>query len=464
MKTIDVCLAAALLFWALPGGSFAALGVFGLRCEYRVNPLGVDTVNPRLSWMLNSDEHDQRQTAYQIIAGTARGIADLWDSGKVASDQSVHVPYYGKPLYSGQRVYWNVRVWDKQGNPSARGREAFWEMGLLKSQDWGGKWIGLSLEPEYAQSRRFEKPWWIWRQEENPARAWLKKLVIKKRFKASKGTVYFWRSFVLANESVEKADFFLAAITTNKTWKVTKSGLPDSSITCAEELVLLGGQPWGDKPAHRRIVYSDLQEGEFYDARRELDGWARLGYSDKNWQFAQVLADYQGQFTAQSDEPVKIMATIKSVQLTEPEPGVFIFDLGQNIAGWTRLKVRGPRGARIKLRFAEMLNPDGMIYVDNLRQAEAADHYILKGRGIEAYEPCFTYHGFRYVEVRGYPGRPVLDSIEGRVVHSAMPTLPTNYCYKKAILRGCFRFAAGRRQSGSVGTAGCRQKDSKTQA
>lgn len=165
-------------------------------------------------------------------------------------------------------------------------------------------------------------------------------------------------------------------------------------------------------------------DGEEYDARMEPAGWSNVGFkpaSSKGWTAAQVVAAPKGEMSAQMAEPLRVVETVKPVKFWESQPGVYIYDLGQNMVGWCRLRVNGPAGTRVALRHAETLDKDGKLYVANLRSAAATDIYILKGsKTEEVWEPRFTYHGFRYVEVRGYPGKPMLSDIEGRVVHDAM--------------------------------------------
>jgi alpha-L-rhamnosidase len=158
-------------------------------------------------------------------------------------------------------------------------------------------------------------------------------------------------------------------------------------------------------------------DGEDYDARMELPGWSAPGFDGSKWQPAQGVTAPGGVLAAQMIEPIRVTETLKPIALTQPKPGVWIFDLGQNMVGWCRLKVSGPRGTEVSLRHAETLKTDGTLYLDNLRGAKVTDTYTLKGKGTEVYEPRFTYHGFRFVEVTGYPGKPGLSAIEGCVVH-----------------------------------------------
>jgi len=197
------------------------------------------------------------------------------------------------------------------------------------------------------------------------------------------------------------------------------------------------------------ILANNEYDGEEYDARRELPGWAEAGFNDAAWRPAQLVDAPAGTLSAQMAEPIRVTDTLRPVALTEPKPGVFIFDMGQNLVGWCRLAVRGPAGTRVALRHAETLLPDGTLYMANLRGAKVTDVYTLKGGGKELYEPRFTYHGFRYVEVTGFPGRPTLASVEGCVVNDdvasagaftcSQPTL--NAIYRNTLwgVRGNYR-------------------------
>jgi len=166
------------------------------------------------------------------------------------------------------------------------------------------------------------------------------------------------------------------------------------------------------------IRMSDLLMGEEYDARREMPGWSTAGFEDQDW--AAAVAEPLGTVpvVAQIGPSVRQVTEVPARALRQVPSGAWIFDLGQNIVGWARLEVEGPAGAAVRLRFVEMLNPDGTIYTVNLRGARATDTYILKGGGLETWEPSFTTHGFRYVEVAGFPGRPRLGSVTGIVVSS----------------------------------------------
>lgn len=180
--------------------------------------------------------------------------------------------------------------------------------------------------------------------------------------------------------------------------------------------------------AYGPIREGDVQQGETYDARREMPGWDAPGFDESNWQPVTVAKEIAIPIGVSPCPPVRTQGELVPVRMTEPKPGVYIFDLGQNIAGWVRIKCRGPAGTKITLRHSGMLNPDGTLYTDYLREARAIDAYYLKGTDEETWEPSTTYHGFQYVEVTGYPGAPSLDSVRGIVCHSDLDVVGTFEC------------------------------------
>ena len=183
--------------------------------------------------------------------------------------------------------------------------------------------------------------------------------------------------------------------------------------------ILFSNDTWkitSDGPIRANNEY----DGEEYDARLELDGWNQVAYSDAAWQAAELVDAPTGRLSAQMNGPIRVVHEMKPVKITQPRPGVYVFDMGQNMVGWCRMHVAGTRGTRIRLRHAETLRDDGMLYTDNLRSARATDIYVLRGSVAESYQPRFTYHGFRYVELTGFPGTPTLSTIVGQVVHDAL--------------------------------------------
>ncbi|MGE4587942.1 MAG: glycoside hydrolase family 78 protein [Mangrovibacterium sp.] len=195
---------------------------------------------------------------------------------------------------------------------------------------------------------------------------------------------------MLLNLEISYADGSREVIRTDNSWKGTANG-----------------------PIRSNNEY----DGEEYDARKEMPGWSKAGFDDSNWLTAEYVQEPRGEFEAQLNPNMKVMKNLKPVSLNEVRPGVFILDMGQNMVGWLRMKVSGKSGEQISIRFAEILNEQGEPVRANLRDARATDVYILKGEGEEIWEPSFVYHGFRYAEITGYPGKPALSDFEGRVIY-----------------------------------------------
>ena len=168
-------------------------------------------------------------------------------------------------------------------------------------------------------------------------------------------------------------------------------------------------------------MHAEIYNGEVYDARLEPTGWDQPSFSDARWSAAAVESTPQAALVAQDFQPMRVEQSLKPETMTNPAPGVYIFDLGQNMVGWERLHVSGRAGTKVQLRFGEVLQSNGQLYTDNLRTAEATDTYTLRGQGNEVFEPHFTFHGFRYIEITGYPGTPSKDAVEGVVFHTDAP-------------------------------------------
>lgn len=409
-----------------------------LRCEYALNPLGIDAVHPRLSWLLTADRRNQEQQAYQILAAsTAEHLAgsrpDLWDSGIVLSADSL-VEYAGPPLVSGQRVYWQVRAWDRDGQAGPFSEPAWFEMGLLQPADWHADWIGFpgawpGKAIYFRRDFQLEKP-------VQRARVYMvglgwselsvNGLKVNDRVLDPPQSNYSKR-VLYSTDAIE--DFLQAGQNTigvvcGSGWYGAIRLLLQLNLTYTDgstETIVTETcypQPWlvSTGPIQENSIY----DGELYDACLEYPGWDRPDHAPQNRLVAACVDGPAGMQVAAALEPIRVVETLPPQAITQPQPGVYVIDLGQNIAGWARLRVRGERGTRISLRFAEMLYPDGTINQENLRNARAEDIYILKGDGQETWEPRFTYHGFRYIQVSGYPGEFTADSVVGRVVRSAV--------------------------------------------
>ena len=634
-----LCLAAAvLLLFCSPAPSLAkpytgkGLKAGYLRCEYRIDPLGIDETAPRLSWVVQSGERGQRQSAYRLLVASTPALlkhdqGDLWDSGKLDTDNTIGAAYQGKALSSGERCFWKVKVWDKDGRESAWSKPACWTMGLLQPGDWHARWIGYD-KPH--QETLTEAPLggaqWIWDAAVPAGKAPKGRRLLVHRFALSPGTkvshavlyataddaMQFslnghvrlitqpahegWRvaqHIDVANalrpgpnelrvlvENAEESPAGLISrlvITTDKgqnevqvtdgSWKCLanpgddwlKAPLDYAALPAVRVVADYGAEPWGrikfsktflpppsylrtqfsvDKPlAHatlyatalglvdmhlngqrvsddfftpgwtdykKRVCYrtydvthllhrganalgavladgwfsgyigyrgdrdhygkrprlraqlhleyadgssadigtgpdwkattgpereADFLQGETYDARLERPDWCQPGCDLSGWEPVVVGSDEVHPLVqAHPGEPVRAIHEFQTQSITEPKPGVYVLNLGQNFAGVARLKLSGKPGQRITLRFAERLNPDGTVYTTNLRSARATDTYICKGQGTETWRPRFTFHGFQYVELSGLDKKPGRDTITGVALSSDTPVVGEFQC------------------------------------
>ncbi len=439
-----------------------------LRCEYLVDPLGIDERAPRLSWQLVSEARGARQLAYRVRVASsasllAEGTADLWDTGRIESAQTTHVVYAGTTLTSRATCHWSVEVWpvwersvgsvrSVQSVGSILSSPARWTMGLLAPADWAARWIAadpqlLTLDPA-AITPTLTEPG-------TPA-VFARTFALPTHAAPVRATVYASGRGVFelrANHQRVTDDLFApewtdydkrihyrtyditallrpGANTLSATlgdgwwsgyvgWQETRGryGSLENSFLAQLEIELTDGSRFtlGTDASWQcstgPILSSDFQMGEIYDARRDVGPDLP----------AREVAPPSAPLVAQRSEPVRITETLTPVSQKEINPGVFLYDLGQNISGWVRLRVDAPAGTRVQLRHGERLNADGTLYTANLRRAKATDVYICRGGGVEIYEPHFTFHGFQYVELTGLPATPLADAITACVIHSATP-------------------------------------------
>ncbi|KAA6344990.1 hypothetical protein EZS27_007415 [termite gut metagenome] len=454
----------------------APMELTGLRCEMLNNPLGIDCSNPRLSWEIIGLQRDIHQTEYHIIVASSpeklnNDEGDLWDSGAVSSDLSSQIAYGGKALESRAQCFWKVKVTTNKGE-SAWSKPARWTMGLLNDSDWQAQWTGLDKSFEYDRpdaphtrlsARYFRKEFTsestikravlyisglglyklyingkeIGEQELSPTPTDYTKSIKYNTFDVTKniqkktntlgivlgngrfftmrpkGVKHFGFPKMIMQLEIEYADGNKQTVISDTTWKVTADG---------------------------PIRANNEFDGEEYDANKEMPGWNKNGFNADNWLQAEQTDSPGGALKAQINPNIRVMEIIKPIAITEPEPGKYILDMGQNMVGRLKIRTNGKKDDCVTLRFAETLKPDGTLYLDNIREAEVTDKYTLKGVSGESWEPVFTYHGFRYVEITGYPGKLSLNNFEGKVLYDEMETTGTfetsnsvlNQIYKNA--------------------------------
>ncbi len=434
--------AAAPSFASAPEGP-GPLAPTALRCEYLDNPLGVDVPKPRFFWVVEHPERGQVQSGYEVIVSTDPKAAagDIWESGKVVSAKSTQVVFAGKSLESGKSYFWKVRTWDREGREGPWSDTARFDTGLFNRSDWKGAWIGKKnqLRKEFALKGRVKR-----------ARAHIAGLgYYELRLNGRKAgnhvldpawTTYDKRVLYVTYDvtSFVRDGANTVAVILGNGWYKSRAFLLQINIELEDGTMtsVVSDASW--KAADGPIFEDSIYNGESYDARRETPGWDQPGFDDKEWPAVEAVKAPAGVLSAQMMPAIQVVDTLVPLKMSNPRPGVYVFDMGQNFSGWARLRVEGPQGTDVRLRFAELLYDDGTLNQENLRSAQAEDHYILKGEGEEMWEPRFTYHGFRYVEVTGFPGTPKLDSVRGRVVHSAVKPIGS-FAASKDILNGLQR-------------------------
>jgi alpha-L-rhamnosidase len=433
--------------------STSSLKLENLLVENQINPVGIDSRQLRLSWQIISAGRGVRQSAYQIrvaesSADLGRERSLLWDTGKVVSDQSVHVVYQGPALKSGQRRYWQVRVWDAQDKPSPWSAPAYWEMGLLEPSDWQAEWI----EPDIAEDTTTSQPCPLLRKEftlqgtVKSARVYVTCLGLYEMELNGRrvGDQVFTPGWTSYGKRLQYQTYDVTpqlqpgknaiGVTLGDGWYRGYSSWDMRRNLYGEKLALLlqlhivyqdgstqiiaTDDTW--KASTGPILSSDIYNGEIYGARLEKKGWSAPNFNDAGWSDVKRIEHSKSILVAPAGPPVRKIQEIKSVAILKTPAGETVFDMGQNIVGWVRLKVQGKAGATVTLHHTEVLDKDGNFYRDNLRKAEQKIQYTLKGNGLEIYEPHFTFQGFRYVRVAGFPGEPALENLTGIVIHSAM--------------------------------------------
>jgi alpha-L-rhamnosidase len=431
-----------------------------LRCEMLTSPIGVDVTQPRLSWQLSGKTRNIQQVAYQVLVAStpeklARQEGDIWNSGKVASNQSIHVVYKGKPLTSRMACYWKVKVWTNKGETESLPH--YWSMGLLSPNDWKAKWIGLEKAMPWDSITQFSRL-----SARYFRKTFTQPLAVKKAMVYVSGLGLYelfingqrigdqvmapaatdYTKSILYNTydvttQLKKGDNVIAVLLGNgrfftmrqnyKPKKIKTFGYPrlllqlDIEYSNGTKKSIVTDGSWkmtADGPIRTNNEY----DGEEYDATKEMTGWNNTGFNDNSWQQPQILPVPTARVTAQMNEPIKTMLTIKPVNISTVKPGVFMLDMGQNMVGRLQMRVKANKGQQVQLRFAESLQPNGELYVANLRDAKVTDRYTAKGSGTETWQPTFVYHGFRFVEITGYPGTPTVDDFEGKVIYDDLAT------------------------------------------
>ncbi|HEY0677487.1 MAG TPA: family 78 glycoside hydrolase catalytic domain [Chitinophagaceae bacterium] len=438
----------------------AQLSVQSLLVENRPNPMGVDVASPRFSWQIASARRNVLQTAYEVRVGTdklslAKSRNLVWTTGKVTSDSSVHVMYKGSPLQSGTTYYWQVRVWDNQGVTSNWSEPAFWQMGLLKPDDWKAKWIevGFTEDPVQRSSPLFRKEF----KTEKKIRSATAYITAHGLYEACingkrVGDSYLTPGWTSYNKRLQYQVYDVSGLLKQGSnaigvmlgngWYRGYLAWDNNKNIYGKDLALLmqlditysdgstqsivSDGSW--KSSTGEIVSSEIYHGETIDARREKEGWCLAGFNDAGWSGVTTKDHNKSVLTATENETVKKQETFKPVKILTTPKGERVIDFGQNLVGWVIVKATGKPGDSITVSHAEVLDKEGNFYIANLRAAKAQGKYILRGGAEEVFEPRFTFYGFRYIKIDGYPGEIKPENFTAVALYSDMPPAGSFEC------------------------------------
>ena len=449
------------LFFALFVGQIcsAQLKVQKLLTENLSNPLCIDATEPRFGWQLTeNDKQNVLQTAYEIKVTTkglrGKSSETVWNSGKISSDQSLYVPYAGSPLKSGQRYYWQVRVWDNYGKSSPWSEVNWWQMGLLHPDDWSAKWITPGFKDALDEaSPIFRKTFKVTKKVRSAIAYITAHGLYEAHLNGQRvGDAYLTPGWTSYNKRLQYQAYDVTSqlqsgdnaigVTLGNGWYRGHIGFDPTPNLSGKDIALLlqlhivyddgstenvvSDESW--KSSTAEIRSSEIYYGEVIDARKEQPGWTNTKFDDKNWSGVSARDFSKDVLLATYNEPVKQHETFKPVRIFKTPGGAQIIDFGQNLVGWVRLKATGPAADTIKLYHAEVMDKLGELYTENLRTARAEDMYVLNGKGEETFQPHFTWQGFRFVKVVGYPGDLKPENFTAVVIYSNMRPTGTFTC------------------------------------
>lgn len=500
--------------------------VENLRCEYLKDPLGIDILSPRLSWIMTSDQRGDFQSAYQIMVASSSTLlnsdhADIWDSGKITSVESIHINYQGKPLQAAGRYFWKVRIWDKNGKPSGWSRPAFWSMGLLSPDDWHNAcWIA------YKESDQWKKEWeahkdaelrdnvftaasWPWltgkdssifalyemaEPKYDPSPLFRKEFQLTEKINAAHLYICglgYYEAFINGKRvgdhvldpawtNYEQQSMYVTYDITdllrrgenaigvmlgrgqynplcNDIWGLYKSAWIDQpKLIAVLDIEYADGthnrvitdDTW--KTSGGPVIYDDTRHGELYDARLEQEGWSGVKFDDSQWKKVSVVS-WDASLKAQMIPPIRCFEPVNPVKTYQREGGITLYDIGETIAGWAHIRLKGPAGSKVLVEYCE--TPSDNELVPNLPPSrfkyELADKhyasfydkgvnvrqqngYILSGKGAETVECRFSYKGFRFIRITADTDI-IIEQVEGIPVHTDMEITGTFTCSNPVI-------------------------------
>ncbi|ANE46371.1 alpha-L-rhamnosidase [Paenibacillus swuensis] len=434
------------------------LSVNKIRIEYKETPVGLDNPVPRISWQLGAQQRGVLQEAFHIQVSAEDPLfqSTVWDTGRMVSDRSIHVPYDGEALSSCTRYYVRIRAWDRQGNVSAWSETAYWETAFMHHSEWTASWITPSesaMDPQteaafllrntfttdkpIRRARIYATALGVYELQLNGTRVSQDRLTPGWTSYAARlqYQTYDVTSMLLAGGNVIGIALANGWYKGHLAWEKKsniygdrRAALLQLHVTYEDGETRVFGTDSTWKASTGAVLYSEIYHGETYDARLEKDNDYRYDYDDKDWVSTEVLEQPKDQLVAQENQPTRVVHEIRPVELITTPKGETVIDFGQNMVGWIAFNVTGNPGTTITLTHAEVLDAEGNFYTGNLRAAKQTNTYMCKGGAQEQFEPRFTFQGFRYVKVEGYPGTVDLAKFTGKVVYTDMEPTGTFEC------------------------------------
>jgi alpha-L-rhamnosidase len=444
------------LFFAIITGMVchAQIKVQHLLTENQVDPISIDALSPRFSWQLSAaDKRGVMQTAYEIKVKKGKTLA--WNTGKVMSGQSVYIPYTGEKLLAGKKYDWQVRVWDNLGKASEWSGPASWQMGLLSPTDWKAKWItpGFVEDSVLRPSPLFRKKFLLTKKVKTAIAYITAHGLYEAQINGQRvGDAFLTPGWTSYNKRLQYQAYDVAALLNQgenaigaelgNGWYRGFIGYNPTANLYGKDISLLlqlevtyadgsadtivSDESW--KSSTGPVRFAEIYYGATIDDRMQQKGWSTTNFDDKSWSGV-IAKDFpKNTLVATFNEPVRKHEIFKPIKIFTTPKGEKVIDFGQNLVGWVQMKVSGNTGDKITLSHAEVIDKEGNFYTENLRTARSQDVYILKGGGEETFEPQFTWQGFRYIKVEGYPGDLKPENFTAIALYSDMKPTGTFSC------------------------------------
>nr|WP_302385405.1 family 78 glycoside hydrolase catalytic domain [uncultured Alistipes sp.] len=476
----------AFLLAAVSAGAAAARDArpLGLTCNYAEEPLGMGDRRPSLGWRIDTGRPGYLQGAYRVLVASDRKLleadrGDVWDSGVVREGRSQHVKFGGVPLLPCCDYYWKVKVWDTDGAESDWSPVASWRTGLFDEFDWKGEWVSSRFAEvlphrRYKSNRRTERENWF--MEDSAAVYMRRQVELPSPVRRATAFICGLGYYELYINGRKVGDRVLDPLFTDYDKRVVYAAydVTDRLAAGSNAVGIVLGNGWYSSPTrdvfgmhdvnwrtppkvrlnivveyesgareviatdrtwrwgHGEIVYNSVRSGETIDHTRTVHGWNEVGFRDSLWRPVCRVPAPLGRLTADPMPPMRVTGELPAERVVQTSPGVYLVDFGENLTGWVEARVRGERGQTVELQFNEVLKADGSLDTQNstwhTRGRYQTGLLILGGEGMETFEPRFTYHGFRYMQVRGLTYEPSPEDFTAKCVHTDLPSAGTFHC------------------------------------